>query len=192
MAPTPDRTPRKVVLFSGHMIDAPGRKTLRFPADKEPIAAHAIGSTLDNIGLAASDLCICGGACGGDLIFAEAALSHNAKTELYIPFDEKTFLEKSVEFAGDKWRKRFFAVKLRGVLHVMPLEREIDPEANPYEQNNLWMLEAAERFGPERVDFICLWDGKEGDGPGGTGHLMKEVANRGGQTYWLDTTKLWN
>ena len=30
--------PRKVVLFSGHMIDAPGRKKPRFPSDKEAIA----------------------------------------------------------------------------------------------------------------------------------------------------------
>ena len=27
--------PRKVVLFSGHMIDAPGREKPRFPPDKE-------------------------------------------------------------------------------------------------------------------------------------------------------------
>ena len=32
-------TPRQVVLFSGHMIDAPGREKPRFPPDKEPIAA---------------------------------------------------------------------------------------------------------------------------------------------------------
>ena len=33
------RSPRKVVLFSGHMIDAPSRTKPRFPRDKEPIAA---------------------------------------------------------------------------------------------------------------------------------------------------------
>ena len=41
--------PRKVLLFSGHMIDAPGRKEMRFPADKEPTAADAIARTLDEI-----------------------------------------------------------------------------------------------------------------------------------------------
>ena len=35
---------KNVVLFSGHMIDAPDRKTRRFPADKEPIAAEAIAT----------------------------------------------------------------------------------------------------------------------------------------------------
>ena len=34
-----ERSPRRVVLFSGHMIDAPGREKPRFPPDREPIAA---------------------------------------------------------------------------------------------------------------------------------------------------------
>ena len=37
-----EMNPRKVLLFSGHMIDGPNRKESRFPADKEPIAAKAI------------------------------------------------------------------------------------------------------------------------------------------------------
>jgi hypothetical protein len=37
------------------------------------VAASDIGRTLDQIGVADdSDLAICGGACGGDLLFAEA------------------------------------------------------------------------------------------------------------------------
>jgi len=48
--------PRKVLLFSGHMIDAPGRKEMRFPADKEPTAADAIARTLDEIDVGSNDL----------------------------------------------------------------------------------------------------------------------------------------
>ena len=192
MSQTRDQTPIKVVLFSGHMIDAPGREKPRFPPDKEPIAARAIGDALDSIGVNEGDLCICGGACGGDLLFAEAAIARKAQVELYIPFDEEPFLQKSVDFAGNVWRERFLMVSSRASVHVLPQERDIGANADPYEQNNLWMLEAAKRFGPDRVTFVCLWDGKQGDGPGGTGHLMSEVANAGGRTYWLDTTKLWN
>jgi hypothetical protein len=65
------------------------------------------------------------------------------------------------------------------------------PGDDPYEQNNLWMLEAASRFGAGKVDFICLWDGKGGDGPGGTQHLIQEVSRRHGRTHWIDTTRLW-
>jgi len=70
-SPSPaERTPRRVFLFSGHMIDAPNRSTPRFPADKEPIAAAAIVAELDRLGAGPDDLGICGGACGGDLLFA--------------------------------------------------------------------------------------------------------------------------
>ncbi len=188
-----DWSPRKAVLFSGHMIDAPGRKKPRFPPDKEPVAARAIASALADLDVGPGDLSICGGACGGDLLFAEAALARGARLELYIPFEEPTFLEKSVDFAGGDWRARFFAAKARGVLFVAP--RELGPPQegeDPYERNNRWMMDAALRFGADRVDFICLWNGEGGDGPGGTKHMMEEVRSKGGRTTWLDTTKLWD
>jgi hypothetical protein len=189
--PNPD-APRKVILFSGHMIDAPGREKPRFPPDKEPVAADAIASALANLDVGPLDLSICGGACGGDLLFAEAALARLARLELYIPFEEPTFLAKSVDFAGDDWRARYFKAKARGVLHVLPLERGATPEGeDPYERNNRWMLEAASRFGPDKVDLVCLWNGEGGDGPGGAQHMMEEVQNAGGRALWLDTTKLW-
>jgi hypothetical protein len=187
-----DNTPGKVALFSGHMIDAPGRKKPRFPPEKEEVAARAIADALARLSVGADDLCICGGACGGDLLFAEAALRRSARLEIYIPFEEPKFLAKSVDFAGQDWRARFFAAKARASLHVQPIERGPTPEGeDPYERNNLWMLEAASRFGPAKVDFICLWNGESGDGPGGTRHMMEEVSRRGGRTVWLDTRALW-
>jgi hypothetical protein len=174
------------------MIDAPGRQEPRFPADKESIAAHAIGTALAELDVGARDLCICGGACGGDLLFAEAALARLARLELYIPFDEATFLAKSVDFADAAWRARFLAAKSRAALHVLPVEQGATPEGeDPYERNNLRMLEVASRFGPEKLDFICLWNGERGDGPGGAQHMMGEVQKRGGRARWLDTRKLW-
>jgi hypothetical protein len=81
MSETNEAPPRKVVLFSGHMVDAPGREKPRFPPNKEPVAAHAIAAALDELAIRASDLCICGGACGGDILFAETALSRSALSE---------------------------------------------------------------------------------------------------------------
>ena len=106
-------SPHKVLLFSGHMIDAPGREKPRFPAAKEPIAAAEIAKTLDHINAGRTDLAICGGACGGDLLFAEAALGRQLALELYIPFREEEFLVKSVDFADADWRSRYLAVRAR-------------------------------------------------------------------------------
>ena len=186
------KPPRKIVLFSGHMIDAPGRARPRFPPDKEPIAARAIASALADLALSAHDLGVCGGACGGDLLFAETALARGARLELYIPFEEPAFLEELVDFADKDWRARFFAAKARGVLHVAPRELGLPQEGeDPYERNNRWMLDRASRFGADRLDFVCLWNGEGGDGPGGAKHMMDEASRRGGRTRWLDTRKLW-
>jgi hypothetical protein len=185
--------PRKVLLFTGHMIDVPDRKETRFPADKEPTAADAIARTLDKIDVCSDDLAISSAACGGDLLFAEASLARGVKLELYIPFDERKFLHESVDFADADWRRRFFAAKERASLHVMPDELgPLPPDINPYERNNLWMMESAMKFGAQKVEFICLWDGKGGDGPGGTQHLVREVRNRAGRIHWLNTAELWS
>ena len=184
--------PRKVLLFSGHMIDAPGRKQPRFPADKEPLAAAAIADTLNRLAAGADDLAICSGACGGDILFAEAALERRTRLELYSPFEEPTFLARSVDFADRDWRARYVALRSRASLHVMPAERDPTPEGEgPYRSCNLWMLESASRFGAGKVDFLCLWNGQQGDGPGGTRHLMEMVGRRAGRTHWLDTRELW-
>ena len=192
MPDTGRETFRKVALFSGHMIDAPGRETPRFPPDKEAIAARAIAEALADLAIGPADLALCGGACGGDLLFAEAALAREARLELYIPFDEATFLEKSVDFANRNWRARFLAARAVADLHVAPSERgAIGEGEDAYERNNRWMLDSALRFGGEKVDFVCLWDGEGGDGAGGTRDMMDRVRNRGGRTRWLDTTRLW-
>jgi hypothetical protein len=187
-----DKPPKKVLLFSGHMIDAPGRQTPRFPPEKEPIAAAAIANTIAEIGADPGDLAICGGACGGDLLFAEACLARDMRLELYIPFDEPSFLANSVDFADANWHSRYIAAKSKATVHVMPAELgSLPPGEDPYELNNLWMLESTTRFSGERIAFICLWNGEGGDGPGGAQHLMDEAGRKTNRIYWLDTRKLW-
>ncbi|TAX01972.1 hypothetical protein ELI07_32820 (plasmid) [Rhizobium leguminosarum] len=187
------RPPRNVVLFSGHMVDAPDREAPRFPPDKELIAAAAIAETLSEIGVSQGDLAICGGACGGDLLFAEACLAQGMVVELYIPFDEPTFLVNSVDFADADWHDRFLAIKASGTLHVMPDNLgELSPGENPYERVNRWMLQSASRFGRKKVVLIALWNGDNGDGPGGTKHFMDEARRQTQRIYWLNTRKLWD
>ncbi len=61
---------------------------------------------------------------------------------------------------------------------------------NPYERNNLWQLYSAISWGAEKVHFICIWDGKGGDGPGGTKHMYDSVKQRSGKVYVIDTNNL--
>jgi hypothetical protein len=48
MKPEDRWEPRQVLLFSGHMVDAPDRKEPRFPSEKEAAAAQAIEGALEH------------------------------------------------------------------------------------------------------------------------------------------------
>jgi tetratricopeptide (TPR) repeat protein len=191
---TAPMAPEKVFLFSGHMIDKRDRPQPRFPADKEPIAAAEIAKQLDKFGASANDLAICGGACGGDILFAEACLARGMRLQLHLQFAEPEFLKASVSFAGEDWVDRYFKLKESKLttLFVQSDELGAPPkDVNPYVRNNLWQLYTALGFGPQRVRFITLWNGKEGDGPGGTKHMIETVQSHSGRIAVLDTTKLW-
>jgi len=182
---------RRTLLFSGHMIDALGRAQPRFPPQQEGTARHALAQLLQALDAGPQDRAVSSAACGGDLLFAEAAAARGVPTEIYLPFPPEAFIGTSVAFAGGDWPARFAAVCAYSAVHVMPLERPpLADGEDAYAQTNLWMLEAASRDGSERVEFICLWDGQGGDGPGGTHHLSRLVPERQGRTHWLDTRRL--
>ena len=185
--------PRKVFLFSGHMIDAPDRKNPRFPSTMENIAAEAIFNKLSTLDANDQDLALCGGACGGDLLFAEACLKLNVSVQIRIPFDEPKFLQESVTFAGEHWRDRFFKVKSHEKTKILELPEELGalpPHSNPYERDNLWQLYSALSWGEDKVYFLCLWNRQGGDGPGGTRHMFDSVNQRSGNVHVLDTNVL--
>jgi tetratricopeptide (TPR) repeat protein len=191
--PEQQQAPAQVVLFSGHMIDRKDRSQPRFPADKESVAAVAIDGELAKLALGAGDLGLCGGANGGDLLFAEACLQRGMRLEIRIPFDEPKFLRESVSFAGDRWRDRFYAVKAHPSTRVFVMPDELGPTpagADPYSRNNLWLLNSALAWGDERLRFVCLWDGRGGDGPGGTKHMYEVVQKRTGRVHHLKTSEL--
>jgi hypothetical protein len=193
------RRVRHVLLFSGHMIDRAGRSAPRFPPRAETAATHAIRVALAALKAGPGDMGLTEGACGGDLIFAEELLARGASLELRLPFPEPVFRKKSVAFPKETppnglWLRRFLAVRdhPRVVVREMagsdaPLPRHQDP----YERCNLWMLRDALANGGKRMRFVCLWDGHQGDGRGGTADMMRRVASAGGRTVWLDTRELW-
>ena len=69
-----------------------GSGQTRFPADKEAVAAKKIADTLDKLGAGPQDLTLTQGACGGDILFAEACLQRGIRLHLLLPFEEPTFI----------------------------------------------------------------------------------------------------
>ena len=189
--------PRQVLLFSGHMIDAPDRPPPpRFPAAKEPIAAQQIAAVLDRLGAGPDDLALTQGACGGDLLFSEACQQRGVKVQWLQPFREPEFIRNSVVRGGTDWLGRYQRAKaklawpLRNALDALGPPPLQSSEQYPYERCNLWLLYTALAAGVDKVRFICLWNGGGGDGPGGTAQMYHEVQRRTGYAYWIDTRQL--
>jgi len=195
--PEGDWQPRQVILFSGHMIDAPGRPSPRFPADKEAIAAAKIAEALDALAAGPSDLALCQASSGGDLLFLEACQQRRVRCQILLPFSEAEYIDRSIvpSTGGEAWRDRYFAMKqrLEYPIRFMPDELRPSPAGvDPFERCNLWLLYTTLAWGLDKVRFICLWNGSGGDGPGGTAHMYNEVKERTGRVTWIDTRKLWN
>lgn len=184
---------RQVFLFSGHMVDAPDRPSPRFPADCEARAASAIDAKLDELGMNHEDLAICGGACGGDILFAEAALRRGCPVHLHLQYRETDFLRASVAFAGPDWVDRFYALRDHSLVSLRIQTDQLGPppaDRNPYERNNLWQLYTALSQGASKIRFVALWNGGGGSGPGGTEHMVQQVRAHAGRVYILDTRSL--
>ena len=189
----PEKKPEKIFLFSGHMIDRADRAEPRFPAEKEEQAAGKIATILDEFDAGSDDLALTQGACGGDLLFTEACLERAVSVHWMQPFSEPEFILNSVDHGGIIWRKRYQDARRRlaAPLRSAPSALGEPPtDSHPYERCNLWLLYTALSCGIDKVHFICLWDGKGGDGPGGTAHMYNVVKKRTGNVSWIDTGNL--
>ena len=191
----PPFQPGQVLLFSGHMVDAPTRPRPRFPPAMVARATAEIERVLDGMKAGPGDIALTQGAAGGDLIFAEACIKRGVRVQLLLPLPEPDFIDASVMSSSDglAWRERYYALtaQLAEPARVMPVELgPLPAAANAFERCNLWLLYTALSYGPDKVRFVCLWDGAGSDGPGGTKHMVEEVKRRTGQVSWIDTRTL--
>lgn len=194
--PSEQWEPHQVILFSGHMVDAPDRPSPRFPKEKVPIAAQKIAEALEQIGAGPDDLALTQGACGGDLLFTEVCLERGVKVNWLQPLREPDFIQGSVVRCGEIWCRRYYEAKdklaapIRCALDALGTPPPKSEAASPYERCNSWLLYTALSHGVNKVRFLCLWDGQEGDGPGGTAHMYNEVNRRTGRVTWIDTREI--
>jgi hypothetical protein len=107
--------PDQVLLFSGHRINAPDREHPRFPPAHKADAAERIAAVLDRLKVGEKTVAFSQAVAGGDLLFLEAALERGVTCHVLLPFDEPTFLDRSVlpSQNGERWRDRYYALKDR-------------------------------------------------------------------------------
>jgi hypothetical protein len=170
------------LVFTGHMVDLPGRSQPRFPPELEDavqieierrVTRHVKGRSKSSVKGFASL------ARGGDILFHEICRSFGFGTVIVLPFSADQFLKTSVEGTeGGEWPERF-----RKLWNETPLARRYDlglPQSDEaYAICNERVLELARQEGA--VQLIALWDGGGGDGPGGTADLIERAKWSSGQ-----------
>lgn len=173
-----------VVVFSGHMIDAPGRTPPRFPPEREAEIREEIRRELVRVraGFGYSSA-----ACGGDIIFCECLLEMGAKVHLVLPCPVDAFKRQSVSFAGADWERRFHNVL--GNATTVLIANASEYTANAADPASSKTLVYANRIitglavlQAQALDFelraIALWNGEPSTMAGGTGSLVSEWEQR--------------
>ncbi|MEM1161291.1 MAG: tetratricopeptide repeat-containing protein [Pseudomonadota bacterium] len=182
------------VVFTGHMVDAPGRAVPRFPNTAEAIAA-ARAMIIEAVDLAqakAGDAPLvgyAGAACGGDLLFHEVCAEKGIPTWFLLAMDRAEFMSNSVNHGGTDWVDRFNALHREADLNRRVLQLQEDEglpdwlcEAEGYSvwpRNNLWTLAFSQAHLPGTARVIALWNKGPADGFGGTEDMIDQARQHG-------------
>jgi hypothetical protein len=194
------RPPDRVVLFTGHMIDADPSKPPRFPPT--PIAesrargliAEALRGQSQGVETVVG---LAGGACGGDILFHETCAALGIQTTLMLALPQDRFEVTSVQRGGPGWIERYRALCKR--LNPRWLQ---ESEALPdwlvdksgydvWQRNNLWLMFHALAIGASDLTLIALFNPDvDPRGPGGTAHMVATARVHGFKTLALDAREL--
>lgn len=164
--------PPSVVVFSGHMLDLPGRPVPRFPADREEAVRRAIDTHLAELD---ARIGYSSAACGGDLLFVEAMLARDGEVNLVLPFDRDDFIATSVAHGGPEWIKRFErALASAHTVKYVTEERYLGDNLLFSFANQVFMGYANLRARTLETEpaLLAVWDGLPPGGPGGTGEVV--------------------
>jgi len=196
----PPTRPAVVIVFSGHRVDAPDRKTPRFPARAEALARTMIRDKVSALVQEAGGAAMgyAGAASGGDILFHEVCEELGVPTTVLLAGPRTDYVRESVQDSGPDWVRRYDAIvkkhgdAVRYLTDDLKLPRWLRnvPTFDIWAHNNLWTLHTAFVHGAEKVVLVALWNGERGDGPGGTEHMVGEVRERGGRAEILDAKRL--
>jgi hypothetical protein len=186
------------LLFTGHMIDKKDRDEPRFPPEKETAVRSAIRAAVqkEKEKVDGPVTGIAGGACGGDILFHEVCAELDIPTQLYLAIPREQFLVESVQFANSTWPHRFDELYCKLPRKELADKKELPkwlqkkPAYSIWERNNLWMLNTALASGGIQLTLIAVWDGKSGDGEGGTEHMVRQAKARGAKAVVIDIKEL--
>ena len=179
----------RVVLFAGHLTDSPGRTAPRFPEAAVPDVAEGVAAFLERCapGRAVPLLGFASAARGGDLLFLEAMQARGDEFHVVLPCDVDAFRACSVESTDEPngWGERFDHILAAAAsVWILPAEPG-PPTAEAFAYGNQVLhglaLQKAREFELDDNHLLTLavWDGRSGDGHGGTASCVQNWRARG-------------
>jgi tetratricopeptide (TPR) repeat protein len=200
-----DRSPKlirdkykwKGFLFSGYMVDFPGKEMCAFPAAEESKIRHEIHKKLEALGAQVEDRAFLGGlSAGSEIIFAEVCAEMGLHVKVFLPLPEQAYIRRFVSIAGDSWVDRFYKIRNHPLVDdIYQIESVGSPKEgdDPYERNNRWMLYSTLKYGVDNVLLIALWDGKTAQAKDRdvrlVNHMIELMRDMGGRIEQINPAK---
>ena len=170
-----------VFLFTGYMIDNPGKMENHFPVEKEKDIKRAIGMVLDKHKAGIDDLAVTTGMdAGSEIVFVESCVERGIPVQAYFPFAEAPYVRDFVSPGGEQWVERFYKMRNHPLVDEfyqpdqVGLPKEDD---NVHERNNRWALYSALLRGIDKVRLVAVWDGKNETSEDLDAHLVKHMVD---------------
>jgi class 3 adenylate cyclase len=162
-----------VLVFTGHMIDAPGRDEPRFPLH---MVDEVRGRIRSKIGKLRPSAAYGSAACGADILCLEVVRELGGELHIVLPFPADQFRSTSVELRrqGD-WGQRFQRL-LDCATEVMVISEKPPPSGvSTFEYANLVMTGLARlrsQVLDTRLHGLAVWDGTVAGDVGGTSSVV--------------------
>jgi len=184
------RIPR-IAVFVGHMIDQPGRALPRFPPQLEQAVREALRSRLQKLDIG---LGYASAACGSDILFLETVLELKGEVHIVLPYGKDQFVKDSVEILpGTDWGARFERLLQRAAEVLVASGQRPEGDRVSYDYANL-LLQGLASVRAEQLETelvpLAVWDGRPGDGPGGTASVVRRWQRLDHKVALIDLAQL--
>jgi hypothetical protein len=161
-----------ILMYTGHMIDLPGRAERRFPVALAAAAAAAVRERFARL----QPMAVYGSAaCGTDILCLEAMREIGGETHIVLPFPPAEFHRVSVDFAPGGWRERFERVIAAADSVTITSEHRARGSSATFEYANLVLTGMARLRAAglkTALRGVTIWDEKPPSGAGGAASLV--------------------
>jgi len=184
--PTP-----KVLVFAGHMIDFPDRKTPRFPPSLAETVARTIRERLSSLHVEAG---FATAACGAPILFHEAVQAIGGESHVVLPYGRDEFLADSVAIREDMdWTSRFDHVLEKARRVVLASPQRLDEGSVVFSYANQLLLGLglirAHQLRCE-LKTLVVWDSQPSEAAGSISRILAQWKELGHLPEIIDLREL--